>query len=111
MTREEIEFLAHTEMFSGFSVALLAHDAEQRAEIARLTKELDARPTREWEHSLPMSLRGMNKEIERLKAQLATANERVTRMRSLLQRAQSIITLDADLYTIWREDAVEELAK
>ena len=35
----------------------------------------------------------------------------IARLHSLLQRAQTIITLDADIYTIWREDAGEELVK
>ena len=48
---------------------------------------------------------------DQLQAQLATAKGRETRLCSLLQRAQTIITLDADIYTIWREDAGEELVK
>ena len=83
-------------------IAALREIVELRAEVGR------ARGTASYWKAEHLEA---NKEIERLKAQLATANERVTRMRSLLQRAQTIITLDADIYTIWREDAGEELVK
>ena len=46
MTREEIEFLAHTEMFTGFKDKLLEHDASQRALIEQQAKELT--DLREW---------------------------------------------------------------
>lgn len=46
MTREEIEFLAHTEMFTGFKDKLLEHDASQRTLIEQQAKELAE--LREW---------------------------------------------------------------
>jgi hypothetical protein len=68
----------------------------------------------------PRCLGGMNlaengryveyKEITQIQAKLDTETQRNTRLISLLQRAQTIITLDASLYTIWREDVGEELA-
>ena len=82
---------------------------ERRQQIAQLQTQLaTAKNDFDLQRDYADQLKG---EVDRLKAQLATANERVTRMRSLLQRAQTIITLDANLYTIWREDAGEELAK
>lgn len=51
--------------------ALLTNDAEQRAEI------------------------------ERLQAELEQAKQREARLVSLLQRARTIIRIDASLYTIW----------
>jgi len=50
-------------------------------------------------------------EIQQLQAQLATATQTETRLRSLLQRAQTIITLDAGIYTIWQEDVWVELTQ
>ena len=41
LTREDIEFLANTEMSSGFKNSLLAHDSEQRDEIKNLKAELE----------------------------------------------------------------------
>lgn len=101
-------------------IAALREVVEQRAEIERLTHELTqaneaCAALREGKPLGPVigaqTILNQAKEIERLQAQLAKANERETRLLSLLQRAQTIITLDADIYTIWREDAGEELVK
>lgn len=99
-------------------------DAAQRALIEHQAKEIEVLR----EHIVTLSnaqieanaktkeyyqqvINRLNETITSIQAQLATAKGRETRLCSLLQRAQTIITLDADIYTIWREDAGEELVK
>ena len=49
--------------------------------------------------------------LDEQRALIEQQAKEIARLHSLLQRAQTIITLDASLYTIWREDVGEELAR